>query len=123
MPKHVLNVGQCNPDHNSLSRFLQSRYDVQIARAATAVEALDLLRKQSFDLVLVNRKLDSDYSDGTEVIRLMKAEPALAATPVMLVTNYAEHQANAMALGAVQGFGKDELSLSATVSALDPYLA
>ena len=52
------------------------------------------------DLVVVNRKLDMDYSDGIEIIRQIKAEPALAATPVMLITNYPEHQDAAEQLGA-----------------------
>jgi CheY-like chemotaxis protein len=58
--------------------------------------------------VLVNRKLDTDYSDGIEVIRAIKADSSTSAVPVMLVTNYPEHQETAIAVGAIRGFGKLE---------------
>ena len=64
------------------------------------------LGQEKFALVMVNRKLDADYSDGLEIIRKIKADPKLAATPCMLVTNYAEHQQAAVAAGAEPGFGK-----------------
>ena len=47
-------------------------------------------------------------SDGLEIIRQIKADPTLAAVPCMLVTNYAEHQEVAVAIGAELGFGKSE---------------
>ena len=75
----------------------------------TPCAALDELRRAPFDLVLVNRRLDSDGSDGLEIIRAIKADPQLAAVPVMLVTNYPEYQDQAIAAGAVPGFGKAEL--------------
>jgi CheY-like chemotaxis protein len=122
MTKRVLSVGQCVPDHGAISRFLQSAFDVAIDKADTSVDALDALQKRSYDLILINRKLDADYSDGTEILRLIKSDVELAATPVMLVTNYKEHQANAVALGAVYGFGKDELGASDVIARLEPYL-
>jgi two-component system chemotaxis response regulator CheY len=70
--------------------------------------ALSELKSGPFDLVLVNRKLDCDYSDGVEVIRTLKADPDAASVPVMLVTNYPEHQDAAIAVGAIPGFGKLE---------------
>ena len=70
--------------------------------------ALDALRDGEFHLVLVNRKLDIDYSDGLEVIRQLKADPKAAGVPVMLVTNYPEHQDAAILVGAIRGFGKLE---------------
>ncbi len=39
-------------------------------KSMTRHGALAELRGGQFDLVLVNRKLDSDYSDGIEVIRI-----------------------------------------------------
>jgi len=122
MPKHVLSVGQCVPDQAAIARFLKSAFDVVIDEADTGPAALDLVRKQRFDLVLINRKLDADYSDGEDILRAIKADPAIAATPVMLVTNYPEHQDNAVALGAVRGFGKAELGRSDVVARLEPFL-
>ena len=45
---------------------------------------LSQLKTGQFDLVLVNRKLDVDYSDGIEVIRMLKTDPDAASVPVML---------------------------------------
>jgi CheY-like chemotaxis protein len=122
MPKKILSIGQCVPDHGSISRFLQSNFDVQIEKCDTAPAAIDRLRQQPFDLVLINRKLDSDYTDGVEILRTIKADAQLAATPVMLVSNYPEHQENAVALGAEYGFGKAELGSSDVVARLEPFL-
>lgn len=122
MSKRVLSIGQCGPDHSALSRFLKSSFDVVIETAATAAESLDLLRKSQYDLVLINRKLDYDYSDGEEIIRTMQADAVLKAIPVMLISNYAEYQDNAVALGAVRGFGKNDLGRSDVVARLQPYL-
>jgi len=72
--------------------------------------------------VLVNRKLDCDYSDGVDVIRQIKADPELAEIPVMLITNYAEHQEAAVAIGALRGFGKLEYGKPETLERLQPIL-
>ena len=108
MSKRVLSVGQCAPDHGAISRYLADNFHCEIATADDAAEALAQLNSGRFDLVLVNRKLDIDYSDGIEVIRQIKSDPTIANVPVMLVTNYPEHQEAAIAVGAIRGFGKLE---------------
>jgi CheY-like chemotaxis protein len=122
MPKRVLSVGQCVPDHTTLAAFLRGHFDVQIATADRATEALESLRREPFDLVLINRKLDADYSDGLEIVQSIKRDPQLAAVPVMLVTNYAEHQDAAVAAGAERGFGKLEYRDPQTVEKLRRFL-
>ncbi len=107
MAKRVLDVGNCAPDHAAIKR-LMAQHDCEVVQAHAAGDALAALRGGGIDLVVVNRKLDIDYSDGIEVLRQIKADPAVAATPVMLVTNYAEHQDAAEKLGALRGFGKLE---------------
>jgi CheY-like chemotaxis protein len=108
MPKRVLDVGQCGPDHATIRSYLKRHFDCELVQTHGADDTLEQLRSGRFDLVLVNRKLDADYSDGLEIIRQIKAEPKIAAVPVMLVTNYPEHQEAAIAVGAVRGFGKLE---------------
>lgn len=108
MKKRALDVGNCAPDHAAVKR-LMGRFDCEVMQAHGADDALAALRAGAVDLVLVNRKLDMDYSDGMEVIRQIKADPQTAATPVMLITNYAEHQTAAEAIGALRGFGKLEM--------------
>jgi CheY-like chemotaxis protein len=112
--KRVLDVGQCSPDHWSIKHLVEGEFGAQVVQAHHLEDALDILRSGVIDLVLVNRKLDADYSDGLEVIRQIKADPQIAATPVMLVSNYPEAQAEAVAAGAKPGFGKAEIRAAAT---------
>ncbi|MCC7474198.1 MAG: response regulator [Pirellulales bacterium] len=124
MSSRVLDVGNCVPDHLAIRAFLTQHFDCEVLRADDAAAAFDLLNGSRVDLVLVNRKLDIDYSDGIEVIRAMKADPTTAHVPVMLVTNYPEHQEAAIAIGAVRGFGKLEFekpeSRAAVAAVLEP---
>jgi two-component system chemotaxis response regulator CheY len=122
MTKRVLSVGQCLPDHLAIEQFLKSRFDVEVVAAEDEDETRRRLADEWFDLVLINRKLDGDSSDGIEIIRRLKADPATAAVPVMLVTNFPEHDRTAVEAGAAPGFGKRELANPATADRLRPYL-
>jgi len=108
MPKRVLDVGNCGPDHAAIRSYLSRNFDCEIVQAHDGPDAIAALHAGSFDLVLVNRKLDIDYSDGMDVIRDLKANPKTAHVPVMLVTNYPDHQEAALEAGAIRGFGKLE---------------
>jgi CheY-like chemotaxis protein len=122
MSKRVLDVGQCAPDHAAIRRLIQGTFGAEMVQADRLDDALAALRREPFDLVLINRKLDVDYSDGIEILRAIKNDSALASTPVMLVTNYPEHQQAAIAAGAEPGFGKAELGLEATREKLGRFL-
>lgn len=121
--KRVLDVGNCVPDHSAITRFLTTKFHCEVLQAHGAADALDALRSGDVDLVLVNRKLDADYSDGIEVIRQIKADPELADVPTMLITNYPEHQDAAEAIGAIRGFGKLEFEKPETLARLKPILS
>ena len=123
MPKRVLDIGQCSPDHFSIRSYLTRNFDCEVVQVDDAAGALAELKGKHFDLVLVNRKLDRDYSDGIEVIRKLKADPDAASVPIMLVTNYPEHQDAAMAVGAIRGFGKLEFAKPETRERLAEVLA
>ncbi len=110
----VLDVGNCGHDHGQISSMLKRNFNAETVEAATASETLERLAREKFDLVLVNRKLDHDYSDGMEIIKLIKSQPELATIPVMLITNYPDHQELAVAAGALPGFGKLELNKETT---------
>lgn len=118
MPKRVLSVGQCMPDHTAISRMLKSRFGVEVVAADKADDALAALRGGPIDLVLVNRKLDCDYTDGLEIIGQIKSDAALKNVPCMLISNYAEYQETAVAAGAEYGFGKAELEKRETQARL-----
>ncbi len=123
MPKRrVLDVGNCAPDHASIKRMLEGYFDVEVIQSNGTADTLERLKTGPVDLILINRKLDMDYSDGTEVLKSIRAEATLDDTPVMLVTNYQEQQDAAIALGAVQGFGKLALSDPQTISNLTQFL-
>ena len=118
----VLDVGNCAPDHAAVRRMLLQHFDVEVLQAHGPDDTLELLNAQAVDLVLINRKLDQDYSDGTEILKQIKADPKLASVPVMLVTNYEEHQQAAMQLGAERGFGKLSLNDRQTQERLSQFL-
>jgi CheY-like chemotaxis protein len=122
MSKRVLDVGQCAPDHAAIRRLVQGTFGAEVVQADRLDDALAALRRESFNLVLINRKLDVDYSDGIEILRAIKNDSALASTPVMLVTNYPEHQQAAIAAGAEPGFGKAELGTGSTREKLARFL-
>ncbi len=110
MTKRILDVGNCGPDHASITRMFQTHFSAEVASADDVTSALNQLESKPFDLIVVNRKLDIDYSDGIDVIKRIKADPKYAAIPIMLVTNYDEHQQAAVAEGALYGFGKLQLN-------------
>jgi response regulator RpfG family c-di-GMP phosphodiesterase len=108
--RRVLDVGNCGPDHASIRRMLTTNFGAEVIQTHGLDDTLAELQKNSADLVLINRKLDQDYSDGIVILEHIKSKPEHAELPVMLITNYAEYQANAVALGALPGFGKLEIN-------------
>lgn len=122
MKKTVLGVGNCSFDHGNVEALILANFDAEVVAAALKDEAMEKLRSGSFDLVLVNRKLTQDLSDGLELIERIKADPQLAETPVMLLSNYPEAQKAAVAAGAEPGFGKAELERPETVEKLGRFL-
>jgi two-component system, chemotaxis family, chemotaxis protein CheY len=123
MKKRILDVGQCGPDHSAIRTYLTRNFDCEVDAADATTDAVAKLKREKFDLVLVNRKLDCDYSDGIDVIRALKADKATASVPIMLVTNYPEHQEAAIAAGGIRGFGKLEFGKAETLDLLSPILS
>ncbi len=123
MTKRMLDVGSCGPDHAALSELVGDHFDVVVDRADDMDDALDQLGRQSYDLVTVNRIMDRDGSEGLEIIKAIKSDANFGDTPVMMVTNFADHQHLAVTAGAVDGFGKSQLRSPFTVERLRPYLA
>src|SRR2546425_11254695 len=122
MLKRVLDVGNCVPDHAAVRGMLERTFQANVVQADGPDDALAALRKEPFDLVLVNRKLDQDYSDGLDVIKAIQADAKLARVPCMLITNYPDQQQAAVAAGAELGFGKKELHNEQTRARLAKFL-
>jgi len=121
--KRVLDIGQCDLDHSQLKRLFEQKFSAQVERAHGWSDAETKLHAANFDLILVNRILDRDGSEGLGIVRALKSDPALAAMPVMLVSNYASAQQAALAAGAEPGFGKSQLQSSETLAKLTKLLA
>lgn len=107
--KTVLSVGQCRPDSAAIAHYLNSHFKANVITADLPDEALAVLNANPVDLVLLNRKLDLDSSDGLAILSLIRASNK-PDVPVMLVSNYAEWQQKAVEMGAIYGFGKAELN-------------
>src|SRR6478609_3714435 len=122
MAKKVLDVGNCVPDHAAIRRMLETTFRADVVQVDDSAGAFAALKKEPFDLVLVNRKLDMDYSDGLPIIQQIKADPQLSTVPCMLITNYPDQQEIAVQAGAVPGFGKEELYTDETKSKLTKIL-
>jgi len=122
MTKTVLDIGNCDPDHSAIQRMLASRYDVAVLRSQKLSDAVTVLSQQKVDLILINRKLDIDYSDGLDVLRQLKQDPTTQNIPIMVITNYSEHQLAAVAEGAEYGFGKLQYSEASTHERLSRFL-
>lgn len=123
MKRTVLDVGNCRFDHAAIVALLRGNFEVEVLRGARADEAIKTLRARPVDLVLLNRIFVADGTEGIEVIRRIKQDPELGGIPVMLLSNYPEYQAAAVAAGAEPGFGKAELDDPETIRKLRRFLA
>ena len=83
MASRVL-VVEDEPDIRDLLAFHLERGGYQVTRAATGPEALRQLRAAPPDLVILDLMLPE--MDGLEVCRRLRAEPATAALPVIMLT-------------------------------------
>jgi two-component system chemotaxis response regulator CheY len=120
--KRVLSIGNCGYDNGSL-RSLVGQFGAELSAAEDLADASALLERDQFALVIVNRKLDADGSDGLDVIRELKQSEGFRSVPVMLLSNYPNYQEKAVALGAEPGFGKSELHAASTQQRLARLLA
>ena len=118
MTKRVLDVGNCAADHGAIRRLVETHFDAEVVQAHDAKDSMEQLRDAAFDLVLINRRLDLNQSEGLNVLKRIKRDEKLASLPVMLITNFAEHQQAAVVQGAEPGFGKAELDSPVTFDKL-----
>jgi CheY-like chemotaxis protein len=121
-PATVLDVGNCDPDHGMIRGMLTEHFDVTIDRVMFVDDALARMREKKYDLVLCNRLIFDDDSEGIELLKRAKADPALAAAPIMMISNFADAQSASIAAGGEPGFGKANVSNAGTISLLAKYL-
>lgn len=121
MPPRILDVGQCMVDGPRLERLLKESLGAHVDNAATKADSLAFAAKHTYDLVLVNRILNNDRSPGISVVEaLVSAHPKLK---VMLVSDLEEAQKEAVAKGALPGFGKSAMLDPATLEKISAAIA
>jgi DNA-binding NarL/FixJ family response regulator len=119
MSKKIALVGHCGPDSSYLRMTVMKAAGTgaQILMADDASELKDAL-EQGVDLILFNRELGYGFQDkmGVDAIKRLRAtQPNLK---TMLVSNYADAQAAAVANGALPGFGKREIGSPRVIEVL-----
>jgi two-component system, chemotaxis family, chemotaxis protein CheY len=121
--KKVVLVGHCGPDNSFLRMAVSSAAQGVSVAAADDQQELDQYLAQGVDLLLLNRELGwgFDQTEGVEIIRALRVKhPNLK---MMLVSNYPEAQAAAVAAGAMPGFGKREIGTARATQLLREALA
>ena len=109
MPRKIALVGHCGPDSFMLRSAV--KYAVKDAEMLMITDdtALQVALSNGVSLLLVNRQLDGNFEvvEGVELIRRLK--DSFPHLPTMLISNYADSQTAAEAVGARPGFGKGEI--------------
>jgi len=82
--------------------------DVKVLAADDAAQ-LDVILNEGADLLLFNRVLDYGFDETSGAALIGKVRAKYPNTQCMLVSNYPEAQAEAVAAGALPGFGKRDL--------------
>jgi len=111
-PKKVALVGHCGPDSTYLRLTISSAIKNAKILSADDDDELSRVLSEEVDLLLFNRELGFGFSEteGVKFIqRLRGTHPSLK---MMLVSNFPEAQAAAIAAGALPGFGKREIGTS-----------
>lgn len=118
MSKKVLLVGHCGPDSSYLKMAVKSAGSAVTILSADDQGELRSALDGGVDLILFNRELGYGFDEkyGVDVIKYLSGNyPTLK---MMLVSNYSDAQAAAVAAGALPGFGKRELGSQRVVELL-----
>jgi two-component system chemotaxis response regulator CheY len=124
MSKRIALIGHCGADSSYL-RIIVSRAAGPGASVVAADDDSELKKviEDGIDLLLLNRELGYGFKEelGVDLIKRLRVEKPDVKT--MLVSNYAEAQAAAVANGALPGFGKREIGTPRVVQVLKEALA
>ncbi len=123
MSKKIALVGHCGPDSSFLRMAVSSAdRSVQVVMADDASE-LNQLLEQGIDLLLLNREMPYGFEDAEGVGLIRRLRTKHPSIKMMLVSNYPDAQAAAVAAGAVPGFGKREIGTSRVAQVIREALA
>ena len=123
MAKKVVLVGHCGPDSSFLRMAVSSAERGITVSMADDSQELKAALDGGVDLVLLNRELGWGFDTplGVDVIKVLRG--SYPQTKWMLVSNYPDAQAAAVAEGALPGFGKRELNTPRVVELIREALA
>lgn len=107
--RRVILAGHCGADSASLTRLVRDALGAVEVVGAHDDAALRRAGAAPGTLALVNRVLDGRFDDAGGVDLIRRLRPSLPAVVWMLVSDYADAQAAAVAAGALPGFGKSDL--------------
>ena len=110
MSKKVALVGHCGPDSSFLRIAVSRAYREAQVLAVDDDSDLKKLLDGGVDLLLLNRQLDFGFDEQEGVALIRRIRAAYPSVKTMLVSNYPDAQAAAVAEGALPGFGKRELN-------------
>jgi CheY-like chemotaxis protein len=109
MSKKVALVGHCGPDSSFLRMAVASAdRSIRVLMADDSTE-LNRVLADGVDLLLLNREMPYGFDAGLGVDMIPTLRKHYPHLKIMLVSNYAEAQAAAVAAGALPGFGKREI--------------
>jgi len=105
----VLLVGHCGPDSTYLRIAVKSALGNGTFTSADDPAELEKAIADGVDLVLLNRELGWGFesTSGVDLIKLLKSKHAQL--KIIMISNYADAQAEAVAAGALPGFGKRQI--------------
>lgn len=79
-----------DPDLNDIMNRWLSRYDIDLVHTTNGTEALELLKKERPDILLLDIMLPD--IDGFSILKNMKEDPDLKDIPVILFSNLSQKE-------------------------------
>jgi len=107
--KKVALVGHCGPDSSYLRLTVRKAHPEAEVLMVDDESELKRALEDGVELLLLNRELSYGFHDTLGVDLIKRIKDRKFEVKMMLVSNYAEAQAEAIAAGALPGFGKREL--------------
>jgi len=107
--RRILLVGHCGPDSSYLRIAVKSALGDVVLVSADDSPSMNHALDEGVDLVLLNRELGYGFEPDTGVEMIGQLKHRCPELRMMLVSNYPEAQAAAIAAGALPGFGKRQI--------------
>lgn len=121
--KRILLVGHCGPDGSYIRSAVKAALGGVQFMAAEDNAQMEKAVAGGIDLILFNRELGYGFEPAMGVEMIAALRGRYPQVPMMLVSNYPDAQAAALAAGAVSGFGKRQIGTPRVTQILREALA